>query len=295
MRKIEDFINSEVYLGIIENEAKAPTSYSCFPGAWYYKALSSKDMWLGMEANIILPEFIPDQERFDMIKEVVDTEPIVRYKDTPSIYMGGSSDFETDIGLGWFRGFVDGEITKTKITFRPFYRYIYLEDGKEVNKYIGPAIRQTEYYYFPGDEVKMMVFCVNDNTLRLRIELIKPSSNPKYIELRKKLNAPKVYETDDFPAPGNGVRPSEYKHVNAIDQYGNEGRPTQITNARVNECIWKDVNLFREVNGKIKRIPYSENRYIKMLCPNESAFCIQTSGNTQTVVIDPIRTINKES
>ena len=286
MRKLEDFLNAEVYDGVINDEKEKPSSYVCFPGAWYYKALSSKDMWLGMEAKVTLPKFNPDEERFDMLKEAIDKdEPIKRYKDTPSIYMGGSSDFETDIGLGWFRGLIDGEFTKEKIAFRPFYRYIYEENGKEVNRYIGPSIKETEFYFFPGDTVKMSVFCVNDNTLRLKIELLEETKIDKYIEIRKKLNKNYAYESLDFPAPGNGVRPSEYKRVNAIDQYGNEGRPVQMTKANVEECTWSDCYLFREIDGKIMKVPYDESRYIKMLCPNQNSFIVTNNGNK--VVIKP--------
>ena len=288
MRKLEDFLNAKVYLEKIPNEVSAPINYMCFAGAWYYKALSAKDMWLGMEAVVTLPKFDADEDRYDMIKEAIDKdEPIKRYKDTPSIYLGGSSDYETDIGLGWFRGFLDGDFTKTKIAYRPFYRYIYEEDGKEINKYIGPSIRETEYYYFPGDTVKLSVFCVNDNMLRLKIELLEETKVEEFVKIRSRLNPNKPYISPDFPAPGNGVRPSEYKRVNAIDQYGNEGRPTQMTKAVVNKCTWEEVYLFREVDGVIVKVPYTESRYIKMLCPNPEAFKITNDGVKQTVIINP--------
>ena len=38
MRKLEDFLNAEVYDGVINGEKEKPSSYVCFPGAWYYKA-----------------------------------------------------------------------------------------------------------------------------------------------------------------------------------------------------------------------------------------------------------------
>lgn len=288
MRTLDDFLNAQVYNGVISDEVSKPSNYHCFNGAWYYKALSSKDMWLGMEAVVTLPKFTPDEERFDFIKESIDKdEQIKRYKDTPSIYLGGSSDFESDIGLGWFRGIVDNEFTKTKIAYRPFYRYIYEEDGKILNQYAGTAIRETEYYYFPGDKLKLSVYCIQDNYLRLKIELLEASKYPEYIDLRKKLNPTKTFTSPDFPAFGNGVKPAEYKRVNAIDQYGNEGKPTQMTNAIVGECIWHEVYLFRKVEGNIVKVPFNHTRYIQMLCPTPSAFEVCDDGLKQTVVIKP--------
>ena len=290
-RTLKDFLNAKIYENTIEGEVAKPATFTCFPGAWYYKALSSKDAWLGIEVEVTLPYFIPDENRFKYTNDP--TKPGSQYKlylDTPSIYVGGSSDFESDLGLGWFRGMVDGVVTPDKICYRPFYRYIYLdENGEEINSYQGPAIRETEYYYFPGDTVRMRVFSLKDNYLRLSIELIKETTDEQFVQIRKKLNPNQIYQTDDFPSPGNGCKSAEYKRVNAIDQYGNEGKPAQMTDAEVENCVWGKAYLYREISGEIMKVPFDSSRYIRMMCPLENAFQIEQKDFKEIVSIKPKR------
>lgn len=282
------YLNAPIYKGKIQVEVIKPTNYKCFNGAWYYKALSSRDEWLGIEAIITLPEFNPDEERFDFIKDNIYEQDIKRYKDTPSVYVGLSSDYENDVGFAWQRGIVNGEVAAEKITFRPFWRYIYSIDGEEKNVYEGSSLYQTEFYYFPGDKLKLSLINIKDNYLKLIIKLLEPTAIKKYQTIRNSLDKlPKDLETKEFIAPGAGIRFAEVKRVNAIDQYSNEGKPTQCTNAIVGECIWEDVYLYRKINGIIMRVPFTNNRYIKMLCPTKEAFLIKEMDNKEIVVISP--------
>ena len=89
-----------VYTGAIENEASKPGTPNCFPGAIYRKVVSSKDYWLGIEATITLPQFTPDPERYDDTKQNY-------YLDNSSIYMGGHSYYESDVGIAWMIGHTD--------------------------------------------------------------------------------------------------------------------------------------------------------------------------------------------
>jgi len=292
MYNINEYLNAPIYLEKINEEINKPTDYQCFNGAWYYKALSSKDKWLGIEAIVTLPEFNPDEERFEIIPDNFSkSKTYKKYLDTPSVYLGGSSDFETDIGFGWFRGIINQEVTDEKITFRPFWRYIYQEDKVEKNEYKGTDINQTEHYYFPKDVLKINLVCSEENYLQLRVELITPTSIPKYKSIRESLdlenNLPKTLITDKIPAPGNGINLAEYKRVNAIDQYGNEGKPTKMTKAKVDFCVWENVYLFRELDKSLIKVPFTIDRYIQMLCPQNNAFEVETKGNKETIKIDP--------
>lgn len=290
MYNLESYLNAPIFQGVIAGEIEKPQTYRCFPGAWYYKALSSKDKWLGIEGIVKLPEFFPDESRFEIVSDSFSkSKTFKKYLDTPSIYVGGSSDYETDIGLAWFRGLVNNQVSDEKITFRPFWRYIYPDnEGKIKNEYHGTSLNEIEYYFYPHDEVKINLFCPKENCLQLRIELIKETDILKYQQIRKSNGVKnKVLLTDLIPAPGNGIHLSEYKRVNAIDQYANEGKPAFKTNAIVTESIWKDVYLFREVNEKLVKVKFDESRYIRMLCPEVGAFTYKIENNQESIIINP--------
>lgn len=282
MYRIEDFLQAPAYFDPIEGEKEKPAERRCFPGAWYYKVLSARDYWLGLDGFVRLPEFYPDEERY------VDEGDFRKYLDTPSVYVGGSADFENDIGLAWFRGIVDGKMSREKITFRPFWRYIYTENGRERNIYAGTGIEDAEYYFFPGDEVRITVASVKEHFLVLRLALERETELERYRRIRKRLSrSPRAFVSGLIPAPGAAVRPAEYKRVNAIDQYGNEGKPAQPTNARTGEARWRDVFLFRAHRGELVKVPFTEERRVKMFCPDPRAFAVKTNGNSETVVIRP--------
>lgn len=299
MRKIEEFFKAEV-INNIPNEVPKDDVKSCFPGAWYRKAVSSKDDWLGLEGVVTLPEFMPDEERFTIVADhVYPGEMIKTYKDTPSVYVGGSSDYENDIGFGWFRGIEDSKtkrVSSSKITFRPFWRYIFLdENGMEKNIYAMTKLEEVQYYFFPGDKVKITIGCLEDNFLQFRIDLIEPTNIKKYIDIRNKLNLPNNLPSslvvDKIPAPGVGIRKTEYKRVNAIDQYGNEGKPSQMTKAFTLPSIWHEVYLFRLLDGEIVKVPFNESRYTSMCCPVNEAFEISNKNDTlgsECIAIKPI-------
>lgn len=278
---IDEFLKAPIYKHQISDLIPTPTKYQCFPGAWYYKILTSKDKWIGIETIITLPEFVYDEERYDIIKK--------RYLDTPSVYLGGVSDFENDIGFGWFQGKVNGKITEEKITFRPFWRYIYLdENGLEKNIYAGTNIDQTEYYFFPKDKIKISLFSEKDNYLTFRIELLKETSHPKYKEIRNLLNKkPEILVQRDIPAPGVGVHLTEFKRCNAIDQYGNEGKPAQMTTAKAYGAMWESCYLYRRINEKIHKVLLTRNLYMEMKCPNEKSIEVKRNMTIEYVNIHP--------
>lgn len=45
------------------DDEKFPVDQPCFQGAYYRKAVSSKDVWLGIGGTVVLPEIIFDENR----------------------------------------------------------------------------------------------------------------------------------------------------------------------------------------------------------------------------------------
>ena len=260
----------------------------CFPGAWYYKVKSPIAPWLGMEALVTLPVFHPDEERFEFLPDKrFENGQMKRYLDTPSVYLGGVSEHECDIGFGWFHGLLDGKISPEKIAFRPFWRTIHVESGKEVNRYLGTAIEQSEYYYFPGDQVKICLFCEKEDHLTFTIDLVKPTTLAKYVSIRSRLNQPASLVVPDLIAPGNGHHLTENKRVNAIDQYHNEGKPTHLTKAQVDACIWQDVYLFYEHQNQMFKTPFEGKNQTTMMCPSWNAFELTKNEQVEVIAIRP--------
>lgn len=252
----------------IVGEASDPATPSCFPGAVYRKVVSSKDYWLGIEAVVTIPEFIPDELRYDENR-------MSYYLDNASLYMGGNATYESDIGLTWSIGHVSAtnkSISKQGIAFRPFWRYITaMETGKKANIYKNANVNDYEYYYFPGDKIRISVFSPKENYLQMRIELLELTTHEKYLNARDKYNLEtnfnRIFTTDPFPSEGMGKNRSEFKRVNAIDQVGNEAKPTINTNAIVDKSIWHEVYLYRKIGGTLYKVPMTENRSAGMTCP----------------------------
>ena len=253
-----------VYTGIIEDEESKPYTPSCFSGAIYRKVVSSRDYWLGIEAIITLPEFTPDPER-------VDSSTLSYFLDNASIYMGGNAYYESDVGLAWSIGYDSSnlsEISAQGIAYRPFWRYI---TTSHENIYQNANPRDYEYYYYPGDKIRMSIFSPKPGYLQMRIELLSETTNPKYVNKRSEYNLGTdfnhIFTTDYFPSAGMGVIKSEFKRVNAIDQVANEGKPTINTNSKVENAIWHEVYLYREIDGEIYKVPMIEDRTASMTCP----------------------------
>lgn len=273
------------YQDIRIKSAEPMKQLRCFAGAWYHKVVTSRKLWLGIETVISLPEFLPDESRKE--ETVLSGEKIMRFLDTPSVYLGSSSDYENDIGFGFFHGKVNGVLTKEKITFRPFWRNIYLENGKEVNVYKGSNIDDSEYYFFPGDKVKVSLLCLKEEYLTLKISLLEETNIEPFKSIRKELNPPKDFCVENIMAPGNGIRDTEYKIVNAIDQYHNEGRPTQMTKAKAVNCIFHHADLFIEHENKLVKVPFFKQEIQVLLCPTENGFVIEEHNEEKKVSIIP--------
>lgn len=256
-----------VYSAAIADEIK-PGKLNEFAGAIYRKVVSSRDYWLGIEVIVTLPEFIPDEKRTGV--NPYDTSEL-RYLDNASIYLGGNSSAESDVGLSWsFGANFDGNSVNysASTVYRPFWRYI--DSGK--NTYMNANWRDTCYYYYPGDTIRMSVFSPRENYLQLRIELLEETTIPKYAQRRANYNLganySKVFVSPEFPSKGMGVYKAEFKRVCALDQVGNEGKPTQPTNAQNANCIWREVYLYRRIDGQVYKVPMTSERVATCNAPS---------------------------
>ena len=282
---VRRFTDVKVYHGEIDDEILPPSVPPCFPGAWYRKVFSARDYWLGIEGIIELGEFIPDEARFNL-------DGKGRYMDNPSVYMGGNAERESDAGLSLNVMYPTADTSyqltpaSPKLGYRPFWRYIYYEADdiagnvtrREVNSWNISHPKNLLYYYFPGDILRMSVYSPLSDYLQLRIEVIKPTTIPKYVDLRQAYrlpdNRPGVFYSPCFYSKGHGIKKAEFKRVNAIDQYGNEGYRAQSTNARVTPAKWQEVYLYREIAGEIRKTPFASKRSVAMICPNQEAISV---------------------
>lgn len=285
------FENIRIYDGEITDEIAPTQPPACFLGAWYRKVFSSTDYWLGIEGTIRLGEFIPDEARFGSDNRV----HWQRYLDVASTYLGGKGVLESDAGLGYNIGYESKDTSEPlnygskKVCYRPFYRYMYNsvidQNGNvtrnNVNSWNVTDPKQFEFYYFPGDLIKMSVYSPIKDYLQLKIEVLETTTIKKYQDQRKKYelkdDKPSTYYSPMFHSEGHGDHKVEFKRVVSIDQYGNEGSNAKLTKAKVNKAIWESVYLYRKVNGEIVKVPFTTERQSKMVCPNQSSFTIEAT------------------
>ncbi len=291
----ERYAKASLYTSEILN-ATYPDAQTAFQGALYRKVLSSRDNWLGIEVVVTLPDFIPDEGRTGE-NPFSDKAGDLRYLDNPSVYLGGNCRKECDVGLTWSVGASDATCSSvdysSSIAFRPFWRYITVAGS---NIYANASWKQTEYYYYPGDTIRMSVYSASDDKLQLRIELLKETTIEKYVAKRASYNLAdgysKVFTSPDFESSGAGKYKMVFKRVCALDQVNNEGQPTQPTNASSVKTIFKEVYLYRNIDGVVYKVPMTE-RYCTGICaPSGSnslgdftnAFLITNEGITNTAL-----------
>jgi len=248
-----------------KNEVKPDKSKPCFNGAYYRKAVSSKDVWLGISGTVILPRITFDQTRRNKRNPA-------QFLDNPSVYMGGNmNEQETDVGLTWAVIKDEaGKISSERKAFRPFFRRTaFAKTGQKDIWQNAPA--QEEFYWYPGEEVKMSLQVVAEGKLRFIVE-----------------GAGKHFQAD-FESDGyhmNGI--GEFKRVNAIDQVGNEGKAAQPTTTKVEGATWKKTNLFRLHLGRVIQVPMHQYRFTDMRCPDVKYFNIKADKKQQAIGAETI-------
>jgi hypothetical protein len=220
-------------------EVAPAASYPCFQGAYYRKAVSSFDVWTGIVGVVKLGTPKTDEDRLNPTTK----QPL----DNFSVYMGGrAGNQEIDAGLSWeFTLDENGKKSERRNAFRPFWR----------NETWNSAPAQKQFYYYPGETVQMAVLVAGPGKLRL---IIADAAQKK------------VFQTE-FDAKGFAPNvPRQFKRVNAIDQFGNEGKPAQATKAQVTGAEWLQTLLLRGAGAEAKQLPMDKTRFTDMRCPNEA-------------------------
>lgn len=288
-----------VFLDTIEGEILNPKKPDLFGGAWYHKVVSSRDKWFGIEATITLPEVKISRYEGNNDPEL-DVDPTVKNLDNPSVYMGGHATNESDVGLSFSRALVDVKgqtLSKGCIAFRPFWRYITNEHQDEGgydahngdyavsvnnnNCIANYHWKYTEYYYLPGDKLRMIIYIPEPNKMQLQIEVIEKSTLPSSVEMRERYGwkDPANFKSPIFHSPGHGTGiNSEYKRVNAIDQVANEGGTAHSSQTEIKNAIWHETYLYRKINGKMYRVPMGDNRRGVISAPEQTRFTTSYEG-----------------
>ena len=290
------FAEPPVWQGAVQGEKAKPASPAVFGGAWYRKVVSSKDSWVGIEATVTLPEVVI--RRYDgEYNDTLPYDPESKNLDNPSVYLGGSAGSESDVGLSFSRTLYRAgstNLTKSSFAFRPFWRYITSTDkdagGYDVhggeyavtangsNCYANYHWKYTEYYYLPGDTLRMVVFSPAPGKLQLQIEVIAKSTLPSSVAVRQKYGwkDPADFISPVFASPGHGTEGvlAEFKRVNAIDQTGNEGKTAIETQTAITGAVWHSAYLYRYIDGVLYRVPMTEDRRGEVNAPQSYAFTV---------------------
>lgn len=283
----------------IEGEKRNPQDPAVYGGAWYHKVVSSKDKWVGIEATVTLPEF--KIERYEGEYDAsLPVDPAATHLDNPSVYLGGNAQSESDVGLSLSRVLVDVEkqtLSVGGIAFRPFWRYITAEEqdvgGYEAhdgeysvsangnNCFANYHWRYTEYYYLPGDTLRMIVYSPEPDKLQLMIEVIEASTLPSSVAMREAYGwkQPANFISPIFRSPGHGTgMDAEFKRVNAIDQTANEGKTAIPTDTEIKSAVWHETYLYRNIDGTLYRVPMDESRRGTTSAPEAKYFTVTYDG-----------------
>lgn len=305
-----------IFTNEIIGEVKTIDKQLLFKGAFYLKTISTKDKWEGIEGVVTLPEF--EIKRYDgSYNKNLAVDPNVKNLDNPSIYLGGQGAYHSDVGLSLSNVILkNGTISKGSYAFRPFWRYI--TSPSEANKDIGDLdiannrryrvfalntretnmygmwfYKDTEYYYLPGDKLRIIVFSPKANYLQLQIEVLEKSTLESSVQIREEngWKDPEDFISPLFVSQGHGVGNNvEFKRVNAIDQSGNEGKPAIMTNSNVKIAVWESVYLHRSINGQKYRVPFNAQRSDTLGAPEDKYFTysvINPNTGGVSIIIHP--------
>jgi len=288
-----------LFSGDIQGEKLNPNPPAFFGGAWYYKVVSSKDKWVGIEGIVTLPEVTLTRYNGEY-DPGLDIDPAGVNLDNPSVYMGGNASGESDVGLSLSKALIDipsQTLSKGSIAFRPFWRYI-TSENKDVGGYdvhggeyavscngnnciANYHWRYTEYYYLPGDTLRIIIYIPEPNKMQLQIEVIEKSTLPSSVEIRERYGwkDPENFKSPIFQSPGHGTGiNAEYKRVNAIDQVKNEGGTAIATDSVIKNAVWRETCLYREINGILYRVPMGESRRGVLAAPDKTRFTVSYDG-----------------
>ncbi|MDF2699018.1 MAG: hypothetical protein K0Q49_574, partial [Haloplasmataceae bacterium] len=289
-----------VFLEDISNEAAKPIVPGCAPGSWYHKVVSSRDVWSGAEGIVTLPEFSITRYQDDLYNpDEFLVDPSAINLDNPSVYMGGNASAESDIGLSYSRVCIGSNcetLTNGSAAFRPYWRYVTTTDydyegeggydgysvsctanGRFRNCWGGWDKKDTQYYYLPGDKLRMIVYSPKPHFLQLQIEVLEKSTIDRSVKMREAYGwkDPENFKSPIFSSPGQGMNtPAEFKRVNAIDHVNHSGLPAADTTSFVNTATWHEFYLYRKINSTMYRVPMTEERSGVLTCPIADRFTV---------------------
>jgi hypothetical protein len=241
----------------LSKEAAPIAALPCFAGAHYRKAVSSFDSWTGIGGLVKLgtPKF--DESRLGENKQPLDNF---------SVYMGGNAGgkYEVDAGLSWeFTVDENGKRSERRNAFRPFWRTQKAGDWNSA-----PA--KKEFYFYPGETVQMAVLVAGPKRLRL----IVTDGKSKMFQTE--------FEAEGFVAGA----PRQFKRVNAIDQFRNEGKPVQPTRAEITGAEWLQTVLIRGEGANAQQLPMTAARFTDMRCTNGTIIVTPTDAAKGAEKID---------
>jgi len=256
-------------LGLLPGEIRPAASINCFSGAYYRKAVSSKDKWRGIIAKVVLPQVYVDPNRPNPAKQGE------FFLDNFSIYLGGNANGqETDIGLTWeVIRLPNGSLSNRSIAFRPFWRTT-THEGHGI-AWANADAQNTDYHFYPGDTLILSLVLIADRMVRFDV-------------IGQGRIAHKHFTVDiecrGFTIPGI----AEYKRVNAIDQSGNEGKPVQPTKARTEGTEWLETNLLRLEGNEVITVPMHSGRFTDMRCPSVNHIKVTASDEDKKIGAEKI-------
>lgn len=238
-------------------EVAPAASLPCFPGAIYRKAVSSEDVWTGIDCVVTLPTLTTDPDRVG-----ANGRPL----DNASCYVGGrAGETEIDAGVSWevIRE-PDDSVSKQRKAFRPFWR----------NKKWFNAPAKPELYFYPGDTIRFVCRSDANDKLTFRVELVARADASK--------PAGGVHEvTLDAHGFGPG-KVQQFKRVSAIDQVANEGKPASATTATATGATWSKVTLLRGTEAR----PMIADRFTDMRCPDPRQVVVRPTDDPSGEAID---------
>ncbi len=281
-------------LGFAQSEAAPDAARDCFPGAGYRKAVSSQDLWTGIETVVTLPTPFYDPARVNEKGRILDSA---------SVYVGGhAGEQEVDCGLSWeVVREADGRISSRAKAFRPFWRARAWHSGPTT----------PDFYFSPGDTVYLACRTAPEpDKLVLEIRLLRRSAEPTTgtehatgrpvwtgpdrveaaeaqddewtdSELAAAVADPLTSFSVTFDAEGFGTgNVQEFKSVNGLYQSGNEGRDAVPTRTAITGCVWRQVFLLRRADGREAHVPMTPDRFTDMRCPAPSNVAVAAFGET---------------
>ena len=229
-----------------KHEVMPPLTVPCFAGAYYRKAVSSFDVWTGIGGTLVLGVPAVDESRLD--------EKTGQPLDNFSVYMGGNAGGkqEVDAGLTWaFTHDAAGRQSERRRAWRPFWR----------TKTWSNAPPSNVYDWYPGDTVYMEVSMTARGKLRLLVEDAGRHPHKSFsVDFDAGSFTPKVTR--------------QFKRVNAIDQFHNEGKPVKPTAAHVLNAEWLNTFLLR---GK-KKLAMNPFRFTDMRCSDATHIVVTPAG-----------------